>query len=153
MKKILKVTLIVLAAAVIIAQFIQPDRTNPPVNAAETLEASAAVPDDVKNVLSRACADCHTSNTSYPWYSKVSPVSWWMQNHINEGRHELNFSQWATFSDKRKNRKLDEICEQVRSREMPLPSYLWIHRDSKLSDDEINLLCSWTESMRPAAPE
>jgi hypothetical protein len=76
-----------------------------------------------------------------------------MQNHINEGRHELNFSQWATFSDKRKNRKLDEICEQVRSREMPLPSYLWIHRDSKLSDDEINLLCSWTESMRPAAPE
>jgi hypothetical protein len=143
----------VLVVGLIVAQFIQPDRTNPPVSPAETLEASAAVPDNVKEVLSRACADCHTNNTTYPWYSKVSPVSWWMQSHINEGRRELNMSVWATYADKRKNRKLDEICEQVRTREMPLPSYLWIHRDSKLTDDEINALCSWTESMRPAAAE
>lgn len=153
MKKILKIAAIVLVLALIVAQFIQPDRTNPPVNAAETLEASAAVPEDVKNVFARACADCHTNNTSYPWYAKVSPVSWWMQNHINEGRHELNLSVWATYNDRRKNKKLDEICEQVRSREMPLPSYLWIHRDAKLSDNEINLLCSWTESMRPPAAQ
>ena len=154
MKKALKIALIVLVVVFVIAQFIRPDRSAPAIDPAQTLEASAVVPADVKMILQRSCADCHSNPTTYPWYSNISPASWWLQDHINKGRHEMNFSEWATYSAKKKNKKLEEICEQVTSREMPLPSYLWIHRDAALSDDEIAALCSWSRSLaEPVNPQ
>ena len=146
MKKALKIIVIVLAAAFVIAQFIRPDRTLPPENPAETLEASTQVPPDVESILTRSCADCHSNRTVYPWYSNVSPFSWFLANHINEGRRELNISTWNTTDVKRKVRKLDKICEEVQNGEMPLPSYLWIHWDAKVSQNDINTLCAWTDT-------
>ena len=143
LKKILKIAAIVNVAALIVVQFIRPDFTNPPVNEAETLEASVQVPENIKAIMNRSCSDCHTNTTVYPWYSQISPVSWWLKNHIDEGRRELNFSVWATYQPKRKAKKLEEVCEQINEKEMPLPSYTWAHRDAILSAEESKVLCDW----------
>ena len=145
-KKILKIAIIVLVVAFAIAQFIRPDRTLPPENPNDTLEASTQVPPNVEAILSRSCMDCHSNRTRYPWYSNISPASWFLANHINEGRQELNISTWNTTDVKRRVRKLDKMCEEVQNGEMPLPSYLWIHWDAKLSKNDIDTLCTWTDA-------
>jgi len=146
MKKALKIIVIVGVIAFIGIQFIRPDFTNPPVVEADTLEASMQVPEQVDAILNRSCVDCHTNKTVYPWYSKIAPVSWWLGNHISEGRRELNMSVWNTYSPKKKANKLNEICEQVESGEMPLPSYLWIHRYAVLKEGETKTLCDWANA-------
>jgi len=146
MKKALKIIVIVGVIAFIGIQFIRPDFTNPPVVEADTLEASMQVPEQVDAILNRSCVDCHTNKTVYPWYSKIAPVSWWLGNHISEGRRELNMSAWNTYSPKKKANKLNEICEQVESGEMPLPSYLWIHRYAVLKEGETKTLCDWANA-------
>lgn len=145
MKRALKIVVVVLFAAFIVLQFYRPDRTAPPVVEAETLEASAQIPENVEAILTRSCSDCHTNKTNYPWYSQIAPVSLFLANHISEGRRNLNFSIWNTYETNRKRRKLDQICEQVTEKEMPLPSYLWIHWSSKLSDEDIRTLCDWAD--------
>jgi hypothetical protein len=145
-RKILKITLIVLVLALVIVQFIRPNFSNPPVVEAETLWASTEVRADVREVLTRSCSDCHSNETVYPWYSKISPFSWLLADHIEDGRKELNLSVWNTYSAKKKVRKLEELCEQVEGHEMPLPSYLWIHYDAALTENDSALLCSWSRS-------
>jgi hypothetical protein len=155
LRKILKITAIVLAAGVIAAQFIRPNFTNPPVVAGETLAASTHVPADVQQIITRSCNDCHTNQTDYPWYSKITPFNWFLADHIEEGRHELNFSAWNTYSTEKKVKKLEEICEQVEHAYMPLPSYLWIHRDAVLAESQAQALCNWakSESVRLSSAE
>ena len=145
MKKTLKIIAILVVIAIVAIQFVRPDRTNPPVDQAQILEATTAVPADVKEILVRSCSDCHSNETRYPWYSNVSPFSWFLVDHIREGRGELNLSEWGTYTAEKKKRKLDEICEMVQSAEMPLPSYLWIHRDAVLSESDKKVLCDWSE--------
>ena len=144
MKKLLKITAICIVGVFIFIQFFRADFTNPPVNQAETLEASTEIPENVQAIINRSCKDCHSNETVYPWYSKVQPSAWFLADHIKEGRTEMNFSVWNTYETRRKRRKLDEICEMVKARAMPLPSYLWIHWDARASDDDINILCEWT---------
>ena len=146
MKKALKIIAIIFVVAFIVIQFIRPDFTNPPVNQAETLEANLQVPENVQAILNRSCADCHTNNTKYPWYSYIQPSAWFLAQHIEEGRGQVNFSTWKTYPAAKQRRKLSEVCEQVQSKEMPLPSYLWIHRDAQMSDADIKTLCDWTET-------
>lgn len=146
MKKALKILAIIFVLAFVVIQFFRPDFTNPPVNQAETLQAATVVPENVQSILARSCMDCHSNETRYPWYSKVQPSAWFLADHIAEGRRELNLSVWKTYEPRRQRRKLSEICEQIQAKEMPLPSYLWIHRDARLSDEEIKTLCDWTES-------
>ena len=136
---------VVLALGFIVLQFFRIDKTNPPVVQAETLEAVVAVPADVSQILGRACNDCHTNTTVYPWYSNIQPSGWFLKSHIDEGRQKLNFSVFNTYSPQRKSKKLEEICEQVESKEMPLPSYLWIHSESKISESDAKALCDWTK--------
>lgn len=146
MKRALKIFAIVLAFGFIIIQFFRPDFSNPPVIQAETLEASTQIPENIAAILNRSCKDCHSNETAYPWYSKIQPSAWFLAHHIEEGRGQMNLSVWNTYETRRKRRKLDEICEQIESREMPLPSYLWIHWSAKLTDDEIKTLCDWTRA-------
>lgn len=145
MKKILKIIAIVLAVGFIVIQFIRPDFTNPPIVEAETLEAATQIPENVQSILNRSCKDCHSNKTVYPWYSKIQPSAWFLAGHIEQGREELNFSVWNTYKASRKEKKLEDICEEVKAKAMPLPSYLWIHWDAKLSDEDIKTLCDWTE--------
>jgi hypothetical protein len=155
MKKALKIFAILIFLGFIIIQFFRPDFTNPPVNQAETLQAAVGVPENVQAILTRSCADCHSHETRYPWYSKIQPSAWFLEDHIREGRREMNFSIWKTYEPNRQRRKLSEMCEEVKAGLMPLPSYLWIHRAAKLSDAEIKTLCDWaeTESMKIAEPK
>lgn len=154
MKKALKILAVVIVVGLIVIQFFRPDFTNPPVDPAARLEAAVAVPENVKAILDRSCADCHTNETKYPWYSQIQPGAWFLKDHIDEGRRELNLSVWKTYEPRRQRRKLSEICEQVEARQMPLPSYLWIHRGSQMSDADIKTLCDWTtaESQKIVEP-
>lgn len=152
MKRVLQIFALLLFAGFIVLQFFRPDFTNPPVNEPENLLASPDIPENVSAILSRSCKDCHSNETAFPWYSKIQPSAWFLAGHIEDGRRELNFSVWNTYEVRRKRRKLDEICEQIEERLMPLPSYLWIHRSAALSVEEIKILCGWarTESERLA---
>ncbi len=153
MKKAILIVLSILVAAFVAIQFVRPDITNPPVVASEAIESGTQIPDEVAKIFQTSCKDCHTHETVYPWYSKIQPAAWFLADHITEGRQKLNFSKWNTYENRRKRKKLDEVCEQVKSAEMPLPSYLWMHRDSKLSDAQIKTLCDWTESEKAKIAE
>ena len=146
MKKALKITALILFIGFAALQLFRPDFTNPPVNASETIESSMQIPENVQKILTNSCKDCHSNETNYPWYSKIQPSAWFLKDHIDEGRREMNFSVWNTYEPRRKKRKFDEICEQIEAREMPLPSYLWIHWDAKLSDQDVKVLCDWAKS-------
>ena len=145
MKRAIKIIIVVLFSIFVIVQFFRPDFTNPPVIQSETLQATTPVPENVQAILNRSCIDCHSNETTYPWYSKIQPAAWFLDDHIREGRSEMNFSLWNTYEARRKKRKFEEICEQIETRAMPLPSYLWIHRDAEMSEDEIKTLCDWTK--------
>lgn len=147
MRKV-KIIFIALAAFVMLAQLVRPDLSNPPVNPEERLEASVAVPADIAAVLRRSCNDCHTNETVHPWYSQITPVNWWLKSHFDHGREHLNFSTWALYTQQQKTKKLEEVCEVLESREMPLPSYLWGHREAALTTADSELLCNWARSVR-----
>jgi hypothetical protein len=102
----------------------------------------------VSGILTRACADCHSNETRWPWYSNVAPMSWFLIDHVNHGRDHFNFSEWATYSEDDQDKLLGSICSLSKKGRMPLPSYLWIHRDATLSDGDIAALCSWSDKMR-----
>ncbi|MCY7344725.1 MAG: heme-binding domain-containing protein [Pyrinomonadaceae bacterium] len=148
MKKILKIVALAFVTAFIAVQFYRPDYTNPPIVQAETIEATTQIPENVAQILTRSCSDCHTNQTVYPWYSDISPFSWLLVGHIEEGRGELNLSVWNTYKAQKKRRKLGEICEQVVSGEMPHNQYLWLHRDAQLSAEDKQILCDWTDAER-----
>ncbi len=148
MKKILKTVAIILVVSFVVIQFFQIDQNAPPIVQSETLEAAVAVPPDISLILGRSCNDCHSFTTIYPWYSNIQPLAWFLKDHIDDGRRELNFSIFNTYKPKRKAKKLEEICEQVEAKEMPLPSYLWIHWDSALKDTEAKALCEWAKQER-----
>ncbi|MFN0278407.1 MAG: heme-binding domain-containing protein [Pyrinomonadaceae bacterium] len=148
MKKVIKIVVIILLAAFAVLQFFQIDKSGLPIVQAETIEASVAVPPDVALILGRSCNDCHTNATIYPWYSYIQPAGWFLDDHIDAGRRHLNFSVFNTYEPKKKAHKLEEICEMVESKEMPLPSYLWIHWDAVLKDTEAKALCDWANEER-----
>ena len=106
------------------------------------------VPATIKNRLQVSCYDCHSNNTDYPWYSKIQPAAWFLEDHIQEGKDELNFNEWATYSDRRKNSKLRSIISQIEEDKMPLDSYILIHRDAILSDEDKTLIVDFITALK-----
>jgi len=145
-KGILKKASLVVAAGLVVGQAVRPARANPPVDPAKTLASSGEAPTAVVASLDRACHDCHSSNTDWPWYTNVAPISWWIVHHVNDGRREVSFSDWADLDPRRKSKKLGDICDQVQRKEMPMTSYLLIHREADLSDAERQAICDWTKA-------
>jgi len=137
---------ILLSLAVLI-QFIRPDITPPAVNASHTIQASMQLPPYIDSTIRRACYDCHSSETRWPWYAQIAPMSWWLKSHVNEGRQALSFSEFGTYSRRKQLRKLREACKQVRSGEMPLRSYLPMHPAARLTDADRQSFCSWVDSL------
>lgn len=150
--RIFKRVVLALVVIFLLMQLYRPSRDNPPVDQTKTMEKTMQIPPNVETTLSRACNDCHSSKTTWPWYSNVAPISWMLGEHVKDGRGELNMSEWATYSAKKKRRKLQEICEQVNKKEMPISSYLWLHPDAKLSDADRNLLCDWANAEKAKIP-
>ncbi len=135
----MKRALLGLFVLLIVIQFVPVDRANPDSDPALALRADSAVQD----IFQRSCFDCHSNKSSWPWYSYVAPVSWLVADHVHEGRKELNFSVWNTYSPKRQSKKLKEIVEELEEGEMPLPPYLITHPDAAMSESDIQLIRMW----------
>ena len=105
-------------------------------------------PKNIGTLLQESCYDCHSNNTQYPWYNKIQPVAWFLEDHINEGKEELNFNEWDAYSNRRKNSKLKSIISQVKDDEMPLASYTLIHKDAKLSNSEKTLIIDYMKNLK-----
>ncbi len=146
----MKKVLLVLLAAFVIIQFFRPDKNTAsgPEAYAKDISKVHAVPADVQLILQKACNDCHSNNTQYPWYSHIQPVAWWLNDHVQEGKKELNFSEFAGYNLRRQYHKLEEVEEQVKEGEMPLSSYTFIHKEAKLTEAEKNALYNWVNAIR-----
>lgn len=141
----LKWAVIIIAVLLTGLQLISPERTNPPFDEAQTLESNSAVPQEVNAIFARSCNDCHSNKTDWRWYSYVAPISNFTVNHVDDGRSELNFSEWGKYGKRTRETRLTAICQLVKEGAMPLGSYNLIHRDALLSPTQINLICKWTE--------
>lgn len=106
------------------------------------------VPKEVENSIKTSCYDCHSNNTDYPWYNKVQPVAWFLEDHVEHGKEELNFNEWADYSGRRKNSKLKSIISQIEDGEMPLTSYAIIHGDAKLSEEQKKEVVSYMAQLK-----
>lgn len=149
-RKLLKWVVIVLVCLLVAMQLIRPARTNPPVDESRTLARQLQLAPEASAILTRSCNDCHSNQTRWPWYSNVAPISWFVINHVNEGRKEMNFSDWAQYDQSEQAGYLKKICREVKSGGMPIHSYLWLHGDAKLSSEDVKTLCDWAsgESQR-----
>lgn len=146
--KIFKRIALFLLVILIGMQFIRPKKNNAAGPFPNNIATAFPLPDSVSNILKKSCYDCHSNNTKYPWYSIFQPVSGWLNHHIEEGKDEVNFDEFATYKIGRQYRKLLEIKEQLEKDEMPLSSYTLIHKNAKLNEGEKKLLINWAESAR-----
>ena len=135
----------VLASVIVLAQFIRPSHKNPAIDAAVDFQNVANPPAEVLSILKNACYDCHSYETKYQWYSQISPVSWWLANHIDEGREHLNFSTFGQLAPGARAEALGEAAEAVQEGEMPLSSYTWLglHPEANLTAAQRNILIQW----------
>ncbi len=138
-KKILLALLIVFIAI----QFIQPARNKSgqvlPTNFAKVY----TVPGNIQSILQNACYDCHSNSTSYPWYSNIQPMAWIMARHIKNGKEELNFSEFGSYTSRRQISKLKGMANQIKDNEMPIWSYKMMHKSARLSQAEKTLIKDW----------
>ncbi len=146
MKSKKKLILLSLLSVFIIIQFIRPSKNNGEVVTDTHISKNVTVPDDINKILAKACNDCHSNKTNYPWYSHVQPLAWWLAGHINDGKRHLNFSEFTTYNLRKQYHKLEETIEMVKSEEMPLQSYTVVHTDSKLSESEKSQIIGWAEN-------
>lgn len=142
-KKIALAMLVVL----VVLQLFRPEK-----NLSETLSDAdityaLSVPSAIHSILVEKCYDCHSNNTRYPWYFNIQPVAWWMADHIDHGKEELNFSDFKNYNERKANHKLEEISELIKDDEMPLPSYTLVHSGAKLTSEEKTAINAWIKSM------
>ena len=142
-KSIVKKVLIVLVVAFVIIQFFRPAKNVSAAVTEKDITRMYTVPDSVLTILQKACYDCHSDNTRYPWYFNIQPVAWWMNDHINDAKKELNFSEFSNRTLVKQAKKLKKCAKEVQEGGMPLESYTWEHKDAVLTDQEKNLLIDW----------
>ena len=147
-KRSKKGSIIIVLLLLIAVQFVGVEKNQAVADGEHSLFTSGLMPEEVHNILKTSCYDCHSDYTTYPWYSRIQPVGFWLNNHVNEGKHHLNFSQFNTYTLKRKLHKLDEVVETIAENEMPLKSYTWIHGDAKLSDAQNEILKTWVKEVK-----
>ena len=128
---------IILVVALLVAQLFRIDKTNPPV------QSDIGAPPPVAAILRRACYDCHSNQTVWPWYSNIAPVSWFVKSDVSEGREELNFSTWGSYSAKRRAKKLAKIAKEVNEAEMPPWYFLPMHPEARLAESDRVALRAW----------
>lgn len=144
LKKIAVGLLIVLVGL----QFVRPQKNESATAAANDIKTKFDVSPQIENILKTSCYDCHSNKTVYPWYTNIQPIGLWMQDHVNEGKDELNFSEFAAYSAKRADHKMKEVIEVLQEDEMPLSSYTLIHGNAKLSDDQKLAVIDWAKAVR-----
>ena len=146
-KSIMKKIFIGLALAVIAIQFFHPAKNADATTTPQDIAVLYPMPDSVHQVLLKACYDCHSNNTRYPWYNNIQPVAWWLNHHVIDGKKELNFSEFGKHPLAKQARKLKKLAKEVQEGGMPLDSYTWIHKDAILTDAEKNMLIDWATNL------
>lgn len=129
----------------ILAQFFQPEPNGAPVDPELDMLVLVSPPEQVGDLIRTSCYDCHSNQTVYPWYSRISPVSWYLNKHIRDGKEELNFSDFGLLDKADKIGTLTDFFDVLDAGTMPLPSYLLIHKEARLSEEDIETLCLWSE--------
>jgi len=142
-KKIMSVLLL----ALIVIQFINPKKNKADGEQPNAIGNSFAIPSDVKTIMAKACYDCHSNNTRYPWYAKLQPIHWWMDSHIHEGKGKINYDEFTNRSLRYQYKKMEETAELVKEGEMPIKSYKWTHKDARLTTEERTKITSWAQSV------
>lgn len=143
----IKKILLALLAVFIVIQFIRPEK-NQSDDQLNAVAKKYEVPENVEAILAVACYDCHSNNTRYPWYASVQPCAWWLADHVNEGKRELNFSNFITRPIAVQNKKFDEIAKEVEEKEMPLHdyTYLGLHKEANLTDAQRQIIVNWAHA-------
>ena len=142
MSKTLKI-LLGIGLVLIAIQFIRPARNISSQILATDITKTVKVSDSVQAVLKKACYDCHSNNTNYPWYSNIQPVGWFLANHLSEGKRRLNFSEFGSYTQRRQLSKLNDIANEVQDDAMPLSSYKLLHKEARLTANEKSLVIKW----------
>lgn len=137
-----------LGISLIIIQFIRPEKNISYGPIGNDIQNHFPMKAQVAASFQRACYDCHSNNSRYPWYYNIQPVAWWLQHHIDEGKSELNFNEFAAYSPKKQDHKLEEIAEAITDEWMPLASYKFIHKETNLSDEEKKAIIAWVNESR-----
>ncbi|MFL0351960.1 heme-binding domain-containing protein [Xanthomarina sp. GH4-25] len=146
--KFLKIIGFVLLVAFVGIQFVPTELNQSDIVTSTDFLLVNNPPENISTLLQESCYDCHSNNTSYPWYSKIQPIAWFMEDHIKEGKAELNFSEWDSLSNRRKASKLNSIIKQVESDEMPLSSYTLIHKEARFSEAEAQRVIDYMERLK-----
>lgn len=144
MKRIKKILLGLLIVLILI-QFIQPVRNKSTALLSTDITKTINVPGHVQDILKASCYDCHSNNTNYPWYSRIQPFGWLLARHIRNGKAELNFNEFGSYSLRRQISKLNGLGNSVKDGTMPLSSYTMIHKSARLSKEDKSLLIDWAE--------
>lgn len=148
MKTLLKKLGLSVLIVFVLAQFFGPQKNAGDLTSVDAFLAETNPPEDVKVILESTCFDCHSNTTTYPWYNTITPVNYWINDHIVDGKKHFNLSVWDSYSVKKKDHKLDELIEEVEAKEMPLPSYTWTHGDANLTQEQITAIVSWAKQLR-----
>ncbi|MFA5297206.1 MAG: heme-binding domain-containing protein [Lutibacter sp.] len=143
----MKKVLFIILAVFILIQFIQPAK-NDSKNETHAISTVMEIPVEVNKIIQTSCADCHSNSTEYPWYNKIAPASLFLAQHIKKGKEHLNFSEWTTYNLDQKEHLLKNLKEVLNEREMPLKSYLLIHKDAKLSENQYQILYDWVNTIK-----
>jgi hypothetical protein len=136
--------IILIASVVFVAvQFIQPSRNISNKVLATDITRVYHVPDIVQSLLKTACYDCHSNNTIYPWYSRIQPGAWFMANHVKNGKEDLNFSDFGSYSLRKQQHKLKSIAEEINEGDMPIAPYKLLHSNARLNEHQKAILVDW----------
>jgi hypothetical protein len=146
--KIVKKILIFVSVLLVGAQFFGPAKNDGDMATVAVFMAETNPPEDVKKILETTCFDCHSAKTSYPWYNAITPINYYLEEHIKDGQKHLNFSKWNEYSLKKKEHKMDELYEEVEEGEMPLNSYTWLHADANLTSSQIAAVVTWGKKVQ-----
>lgn len=146
--KILKKIGLFLLIALVIAQFFRPEKNDGNIDTVNAFIAETNPPAEVTQILKTTCFDCHSAKTNYPWYNNITPVNYWLDEHVRDGKKHLDFSKWSEYSLKKKEHKMDELHEEVEEKEMPLNSYTWTHADANLTQEQIDAVVAWGKKVQ-----
>lgn len=147
MKRGIKLGVLLIIAILILLQFFQPEKNQGSTIPESDFIVVASVPDTLAKILITSCYDCHSNRTEYPWYNRISPVSWYLNKHVLEGKEGLNLSEFGNLSKAEKIGALSDLYDVLEAGTMPLQSYMLIHRDARMSQDEIDALLDWADQM------
>jgi hypothetical protein len=137
----LRIAALLLVVAAAAAQLHRPERTNPPVDPGASFEAVVKPPAQAAAVLERSCRDCHSHRTEWPWYSSVAPMSWVVARDVNQGRAHLNLSRWNVYSDEMSGVRINQMCEEVKTGEMPPKYYTPLHPEARPGATGVAAVC------------